>query len=68
MIYLLHVRQPLLMALRDGVLYRRGKVGLPPRRVLVKEEDKEQVLRCLHDQSGHRGRDGTYQKAKVLYY
>jgi hypothetical protein len=54
--------------LREGVLYRRGRAGLPPRRVLVKEEDKREVLRSLHDQSGHRGRDGTYQKAKIRYY
>jgi hypothetical protein len=49
---------------REGVLYRRGKAGLPPRRVVVKEDDKKQVLKQLHDRSGHRGRDGTYQKVK----
>src|SRR5437588_3793274 len=54
--------------LREGVLYRRGKAGMPPRRVLVSGEEKEEVLRRLHDESGHRGRDGTYQKAKLLYW
>jgi hypothetical protein len=54
--------------LRDGMLYQWGKAGMLPRKVLVKEEDKRAVLRHLHDRSGHRGRDGTYQKAKLLYY
>src|SRR5437588_988312 len=54
--------------LREGVLYRRGKAGMPPRRVLVSREEKEEVFRRLHDESGHRGRDGTYQKAKLLYW
>ena len=49
--------------LRDGVLYRRAKTGMPPRRVLGKTKNKTEVLRQLYDESGHRGRDGTYEKA-----
>ena len=37
--------------LREGVLYRRGKTGMPPSRVLVKGEEKEEVLGRLHDES-----------------
>ena len=54
--------------LRDGVLYRRAKMGMPPRRVLGIAKDKEEVLRQLHDESGHWGRDGTYKKAQLRYY
>src|SRR5437588_2258329 len=54
--------------LREGVLYRREKAGMPPKRVLVSGEEKEEVLRRLHDESGHRGRNGTYQKAKLCYW
>ena len=54
--------------LRDGVLYRRAKTGMPPRRVLGNTKDKMEVLRQLHDESGHRGRDGTYEKARLRYY
>ena len=54
--------------LRDKVLYRRAKTGMPPRRVLGNTKDKEEVLRQLHDESGHRGRDGTYEKARLRYY
>ena len=45
--------------LRDGVLYRRAKPGMPLRRVLGNAKEKEEVLRRLHDESGRRGRDGT---------
>ena len=54
--------------LSDGVLYRRVKTGMPPRRVLVNAKDKQEVLRQLHDESGHWGRDGTYEKARLCYY
>ena len=54
--------------LRDGVLYRRAKTGMPLRRVLGNTKDKEEVLRQLHDDSGHRVRDGTYEKAWLRYY
>ena len=43
--------------LTDGVLYQRTKTGMPPRRVLGNTKDTEEVLRQLHDESGHRGRD-----------
>ena len=54
--------------LRDGVLYRRAKTGMPPRRVLGNTKDKMEVLRQLHNKSGHRGRDRTYEKARLRYY
>jgi hypothetical protein len=49
--------------LKDGVLYRRGKAGMPPRRVVGKQAERKEVLQTLHDESGHRGRDSTYEKA-----
>ena len=54
--------------LQEGVLYRRRKAGMPPRRVLVSGEEKEEILRRLHNESGHRGREGTYQMAKLRYW
>ena len=54
--------------LRDGVLYQRAKTGMPPRRVLGNTKDNMEVLRRLHDESGHRRRDRTYEKAQLRYY
>ena len=31
-------------------------------------KDKMEFLRQLHDKSGHRGRDGTYEKLRLCYY
>ena len=33
--------------LRDGVLYRHAKTGMPPRRVLGNAKDKEEVLKTI---------------------
>ena len=41
---------------------------MPPRSVLGNTKDKMEVLRQLHDESGHRGRDRTYEKARLRYY
>ena len=54
--------------LRDGVLYRRTKTGMPPRRVLGNTKEKMEVLRQLHNESGHQGRDGPYEKAGLRYH
>ena len=54
--------------LRNGVPYRRAKTGMPPKRVLGNTKDRMEVLRQLDDKSGHRGRDGTYEKARLRYY
>ena len=56
------------LLLRAGVVYRRKETGMPPRRVLGITKNKTEVLRQLHDKSGHRGGDGTYEKARRRYY
>src|SRR5438876_11460986 len=49
---------------RDGYLFKRGKRrGQPPRRVIGTPEQRQQVLRELHDGIGHHGRDATFQSA-----
>ena len=45
-----------------GILFRRGKVGKPSLRVICQEDRKRAILTALHDESGHRGRDGTVKK------
>ena len=52
---------------RNGVLYRRTKTGMPPRRVLGNTKEKREVLRQLHEESGQWERDGTYEKAQLRY-
>jgi len=41
---------------RDGYLFKRSrKRAIPPRRVIGKPEQRLEVLRELHDKTGHRG-------------
>ena len=54
--------------IRDGLLYIRGRVNEPPRKVVVKEEEKIEALRELHDNSGHRGREGKLAKVGRRYW
>ena len=66
--YAVFKKEALKYLLRDGVLSWRGKVGVPPRHVVGTQEERNRVLRWLHDDSGHRGRGATYQKACIRYY
>jgi len=52
---------------RDGILYRRSG-GSPPRKAISLPDDKRRILGSLHDESGHRGRDATYNKVKNCFY
>lgn len=52
----------------EGVLFRRGRVNLPPRRVVVSTAERNKVITELHDESGHRGRQGTYEKVALRYW
>ena len=54
--------------LKDRVLSRCMKTGMPLSRVLGNKKDKEEVLRQLHNDSGHRRTLGTYEKARLRYY
>src|SRR5438552_211601 len=53
---------------RDGYLFKHGKSrGQPPRRVVETPEQRQQVLRELHDEIGHHDRDATFQNANRRY-
>ena len=40
---------------QGGLLFRRSKPDLPPKRPIWKEEEQKEILRQLHEESGHRG-------------
>jgi len=52
--------------IEKGLLWRRVKEQSV--RVIDKEEDKLRVLFELHDESSHRGRDGTAKKVLERYW
>jgi len=56
---------------RDGILYRRGSGGhrgSPPRKVISDTHERVRILQDLHDESGHRVRDATYNKVKNRFH
>ena len=52
----------------DGVLFRRNTKGRMSRKVICHENDKKAILKALHEESGHRGRDGTATKILKRYW
>ena len=49
-------------------MWRRGRASEPPKRVIFNNGRKAEIVRTLHDESGHRGREGTYGKVSLRYW
>jgi RNase H-like domain found in reverse transcriptase len=60
-----------LMALQfmvhEGHLFKRASKNMPLRRVVDSEEDRAKILQVAHEESGHRGREGTYRRVADRY-
>ena len=53
---------------RDGLLFKRGrKRGLPPRRVVGLARQRTEIIRRLHDEIGHRGKQATFEHVSRRY-
>lgn len=50
----------------ENTLWRRS--NNIPRRVILDPEEREELIRQAHDESGHRGRDPTYKKLAEFYF
>jgi hypothetical protein len=53
---------------REGHLFRRQSKNSPLRRVVDDAEIRQRILQELHDESGHRGREGTYRRVADRFY
>ena len=61
-------KKALTFLVRDGALFKRGKrAGQPPRRVVGKLAERNEVLRGLHDEAGHRSILGTFHHVARRY-
>ena len=49
-------------------LFRRARKRVPQTRVLDDPAEREEVLKSLHDQAGHKGRESTYHKVAERYF
>ena len=51
----------------DGALYQRQRTNEPPAKVVVEKVKKEEIMRAIHKENGHRGREGTIKKLTERY-
>ena len=55
-------RKALQFAVLEGNLYRRAGKNVPQRLVIDSDERKAAILKELHDDCGHKGRESTYRR------
>ena len=53
---------------QDNHLFRRNSKNVPMRRVVDDLVERQTILQQLHDESGHKGREGTYRRVADRYW
>lgn len=51
-----------------GHLFKRASKNMPLRRVVDLEIDRARILKAAHEESGHRGNEGTYRRVADRYW
>ena len=54
--------------LQDGILFRRTKSNMLPKRIVWNLEDRNNIISELYDESRYRGRQSTYAKVALHYW
>ena len=49
-------------------LFRRNNKNVPIRRVVDDDKERQEIMEKLHDESGHKGREGTYRRIADRYW
>ena len=53
---------------QDNHLFRRNSKNVPMRRVVDDPVERQTILQQLHNESGHKGREGTYRRVADRYW
>jgi hypothetical protein len=53
---------------RDALLFKKENKNIPSRLVVDSGEEQTKIIMALHDESGHKGRESTYQKIADRYF
>ena len=61
-------KQALKFKVQDNHLFRRNSKNVPMRRVVDNLVERQTILQQLHDESGHKGREGTYRRVADRYW
>jgi hypothetical protein len=56
------------MTVRERHLFTLPSGGRPLRRVVDDAEEQSEIIRAMHDDSGHRGKEGTWRKVWARYH
>jgi hypothetical protein len=56
------------LTIRDHHLFTLPTGGRPLRRVVDDPEEQHSIIRAMHDDSGHRGKEGTWRKVWSRYH
>jgi len=55
-------------SVRDRQLWRNATKAFPPRLVIDSDKRRAELLKALHDEVGHRGRESTYARLAARYF
>ena len=68
--YRLIRRKALRYYLRDGHLFRKGRIGETPRRVICDMDVQREIIKEMHDAhwAGHRSVGPTFHKIRLTYF
>jgi hypothetical protein len=61
-------RAALKFAVIENILWAKASAGKPLRRVVDHPLEQTKIISELHDESGHRGREGTWRKVWYRYF
>jgi hypothetical protein len=61
-------RKALQFAVTDGNLYRQADKNVLQRLVIDSDERKAEILKELHEEFGHKGKESTYRRIADRYY
>ena len=53
---------------QEGFLFRCLKVDMPPKRAIWEKDQQVEIMQSLHEESGHRGKKGMYEKIALMYW
>jgi hypothetical protein len=60
--------EALKFAVQNRHLFRRASKNVPIRRVIDDPDDRSSILHALHEDCGHRGKEGTYRRVADRYW
>lgn len=60
-------KQAVKFKVQDNHLFRQNSKNVPMRRVVDNPIERQTILQQLHDESGHKGQEGTYRRVADRY-